>query len=49
MLIIQVLYISVGPAFHTQSMVQDIYIVIQSEEGGVLEIQQNEGKKEEFL
>lgn len=38
MLIIQVLHISVCVAFHIQIMVQDIYIVIQSEEGRVVEI-----------
>lgn len=38
MLIIQVLYITVGLAFHIQVMVQDISIVIQSEEGRVVKI-----------
>lgn len=38
MLIIQVLYVSVGLAFHIQIIVTDIYIVIQSEEGRVVEI-----------
>lgn len=43
MLIIQVLYVSVGLAFHIQIMVQDICIVIQSEEGRV----RNNGKMKE--
>lgn len=48
MLIIQI-YISIGLAFHIQILVQDTCIVIQSEEGRIVEIQQYEGKKKNLF
>lgn len=41
----QIPCISVGLAFHIQIMVQDIHIVIQSEEGRVVEITAKQGEK----
>lgn len=49
MIIIQVLYISVGLEFHIEIMVQDICIVIQNEEGRVVEITAKWKKKVESL